>query len=77
MVKTCNFEENVITLEIEHKVFDAYIDPSGKYRNIIRKQEEVEVRLESVFIDYKVIHEVGLKEAYSKVFERGTDPFMI
>ena len=78
LVKTRNFKEDIIVLKVTHErhdekglmriEFDAYIDSDGKDEIFIKAEGK---RLENVFIDYKMVHEVGLKDAYSKVFERG------
>ena len=78
LVKTKNFKEEVIVLDVEHlrleekkstkTEFEVYIDSDGKHQNFVDVEGKC---LESVFIDYKMIQEVGLKEAYSKVFEKG------
>ncbi|RLI84382.1 MAG: hypothetical protein DRP01_08110, partial [Archaeoglobales archaeon] len=78
LVKTKGFKEYVIRLKVNHKrfedkklianAFDVYVDSDGRLHKFIKTEGKP---LESVFIDYKVIHEVGLKEAYSMVFERG------
>ncbi len=74
LIKTYNFKEETIVLEIMRREsgtmtkFNTYIDSNGKYRNFTENKGR---SIENVFIDYKMIHEVGLKEAYSKVFERG------
>ncbi len=80
LVKTRGFKEDVIRLKVEHKrfkdrklimnEFDVYIDSDGNY-HFIEKAEEKLKELENIFIDYRVIHEIGLKNAYSIVFERG------
>ncbi len=74
LVKTYNFKEDIIVLKItyvrpgEYAKFKIYIDSDGKYKEFVENKGK---GFENVFIDYKMVHEVGLNKAYSKVFERG------
>ena len=38
---------------------------------MIMKTKDEKPHFTSIIIDYNTIHEIGLKEAYSKVFEKG------
>lgn len=76
LVKTLNFSENIVSFRIHHKTdntkikFSIYIDKKEKSRKfIIAKTKKSQP--DSIIIDYNTIHEIGLKEAYSKVFEKG------
>ena len=61
----------MIVLRVTHSTakFDVCIDSEGKYRYFVESKPER--KNEVIFIDYEIIREVGIKEAYSKVFERG------
>lgn len=75
LIKTHGFKNEILPLKISHRYdsiiteLETYFDSDGKFRNFV----ETEGRLQTnyVIIDYNTIHGVGLKEAYSKVFEWG------
>ena len=76
LVKTFDFNENIVSLRVSYNIGDikiisyVYIDKEGKYRMIMKTKDE-KPHFTSIIIDYNTIHEIGLKEAYSKVFEKG------
>lgn len=76
LVKTKNFKEDMLALRTSyHKnggatiEFESYFDSEEKYHYFVITKGKIET--DFIILDHNTIHGVGLKEAYSKVFEKG------
>lgn len=76
LIKTKNFKEEMLSLKTSyHKNgettinFESYFDSEERYQNFIVTEGKIET--DFIILDHNTIHGVGLKEAYSKVFEKG------
>ena len=76
LIKTKNFKQEMLSLKTSYHKKDAaaidyesYFDPDEKFHKFALTKGEIETI--SIILDHNTIHGVGLKEAYSKVFEKG------
>ncbi len=76
LTKTKNFKDEMISLKVVYNKnggtiteFEPYFDSEEGFQNFITIEGKLEK--EFIILDYNTIHGVGLKEAYSSVFEKG------
>lgn len=76
LIKTKNFKEEMLSLKTSYRrnggapiLFESYFDSEEKHQDYSISNEVIETNF--IILDHNTIHGVGLKEAYSKVFEKG------
>ncbi len=76
LIKDKNFKDEIISLKVIYNKkdlvvteFDDLFDSEGKTYRFTK--DNVKIENEIVIIDHNIVHGIGLKEAYSKVFEKG------